>query len=472
MKNIKPIYLLVLAAILIAATHMRFGFGILIFLEAIPVLFYLDQTQGWRSKALLFGFLFLGWSLATLKIVTAPLPWFIALAFGLPVATSRFVSYMAFAPFQRNKKAHLLFPALLVIGEWLQSSFTPFASWGSAAYTQINNPIWLQIVSIGGIWILSYFIYFISYQIYEGFRDGFSKKQLLKVALPIMVLSLFGTLRLSRADDTEYKSLVVATIGTNSTIGGPNLPSPETRRNTRQRIFDRMRTASEAGANLVVWTEAATGLLPDEEADFQAEVALLTDSLNITAMVSYVILLSTEPFFYENKYILIDSSGVIQSTYLKHEPVPGEPCTKGIEPHTLYNMNGVQLGGAICYDFDFPALPRTIAELGADIVAVPSSDWRGIDPIHTQMAAVRAIEGGFSLIRSTRWGLSATVDPYGRIIGQLSDFNSQEKILISTIPKQGQRTLYTTLGDWVILTGFLLLAYAIWEKWRERMYKK
>jgi len=471
MKTIKPIYLLALAAILIAATHMRFGFGILIFLEAIPVLFYLETSRGFRSKALLFVFLVLGWSLATLKIVTAPLPWFIAFGYGLPLATFRYGSYLAFTPFLRSKNAQWLFPALMVIGEWLQSSFTPFASWGSAAYTQINNPIWLQIVSIGGIWILSYFIYFISYQIYEGISDGFSKRQLLKITIPILVLSLFGSLRLTGADNSEYESLTVATVGTNSTIGGPELPSSEVRRNTRIRIYDRMRKASEAGAKLVVWTEGSSGLLPNEEAGFQAEVAQLTDSLNITAMVSYVILLSTEPFFYENKYILIDSSGSIQSTYFKHEPVPGEPCTKGIAPHSIYNMDGVLLGGAICYDFDFPQLSQEISKLGADIVAVPSSDWRGIDPIHTQMAAVRAIEGGFSLIRSTRWGLSATIDPYGRVIGQMSDFNSDEKILISGIPKQGQRTLYTLLGDWVILVGFLLLVYGIWERWQERTEK-
>lgn len=101
--------------------------------------------------------------------------------------------------------------------------------------------------------------------------------------------------------------------------------------------------------------------------------------------------------------------------------------------------------------------------MGADVVAVPSSDWRGIDPIHTQMAGMRAIEGGFSMIRSTRWGLSATVDPYGRVIGQLSDFNSDEKILVSSVPKNGKRTIYSVLGDWVILAGLVLLAYEIWK---------
>ena len=464
MKTIKPIYLLILAAILTAATHMRFGFGILVFLEAIPVLFYLDRTKGWRSQALLFGFLVLGWSLATMKIVTAPLPWFIAFGYGLPLATFRFGSYLAFTSFPKSKKVQWVFPALMVIGEWAQSTFTPFGSWGSVANTQINNIVWLQILSIGGLWILSFVIYFISYQIYEGIRDGFGKPHLAKIAIPILLLSIFGTARLTRADNAEYDGLTVAAVGTNSVIGGPELPSSEVRRNNRVKIFDRMRQASEAGSELVVWTEAATGLMPDEEADFQAEVAQLTDSLNITAMVSYVVLLSTDPFFYDNKYIIIDSTGSIQNTYLKHEPVPGEPCTKGTEPHTLYNMGGSNLGGAICYDFDFPALSREISQLGADLVAVPSSDWRGIDPIHTQMAAMRAIEGGFSLIRSTRWGLSATVDPYGRVIGQLSDFNSDEKILISSVPTKGTRTIYSLLGDWVILVGLFLLVYGIRRK--------
>ncbi len=463
MKTIKPVYLLVIAAFLTAATHMRFGLGFLIFLETIPILIYLESSRGFRSKALLYGFLFLGWTLATLKIVSAPLPWFIAIGYGLPIATFRFASYLAFTPFLKRRTAAWIFPALMVLGEWLQSSFTPFASWGSAAYTQINNPIWLQIVSIGGLWILSYVIYFISYQLYLGIRDGYSNKRLLKIVIPILILSLFGTMRLTHADDTEYESVTVATVGTNSTIGGPDLPDSEIRRKTRKNIYDRMRQASQAEAELVVWTEGSTGILPEEETAFQTEVAALADSLNITAIVSYVILLSTDPFFYENKYILIDSTGSIQSTYLKHEPVPGEPCTKGTEQHALYNMDNVQLGGAICYDFDFPQLAREISKLGADIVAVPSSDWRGIDPIHTQMAAVRAIEGGFSLIRSTRWGLSAMVDPYGRVLGQLSDFNSDEKILISNIPKQGHKTLYTLLGDWVILVCLLILAFGIWE---------
>jgi apolipoprotein N-acyltransferase len=61
----------------------------------------------------------------------------------------------------------------------------------------------------------------------------------------------------------------------------------------------------------------------------------------------------------------------------------------------------ITMSGALCYDYDFPALAAQHGSLGVDLVALPSSDWRGIDPIHTQMAAVRAIEQGVSIVRST-----------------------------------------------------------------------
>ena len=102
-------------------------------------------------------------------------------------------------------------------------------------------------------------------------------------------------------------------------------------------------------------------------------------------------------------------------SYLKHEPVPGEPAVKGREKLEVTTIGGINLGGAICYDYDFPYLAREYGKIGADIVALPSSDWRGIDPLHTRMAAFRALEQGHSILRSTRFGLSAAITPYGEI---------------------------------------------------------
>jgi hypothetical protein len=94
-----------------------------------------------------------------------------------------------------------------------------------------------------------------------------------------------------------------------------------------------------------------------------------------------------------------------------------------------------------CNDYVFPYLAARHARLGVDVVALPLSDWRGIDPIHTLMAAVRAIEGGFSIVRSTRMGLSGVIDPWGRIRGWLSSNESDERLLVTALPTSRVSTL-------------------------------
>jgi apolipoprotein N-acyltransferase len=85
--------------------------------------------------------------------------------------------------------------------------------------------------------------------------------------------------------------------------------------------------------------------------------------------------------------------------------------------------------------------------LGLDLAVVPSSDWRGIDPLHTQMASVRAIENGFSLLRPTRSGLTAAYDAYGRARAWQSSFDDEEQIVLAAVPRHGISTLYGRIGD-------------------------
>ncbi len=92
------------------------------------------------------------------------------------------------------------------------------------------------------------------------------------------------------------------------------------------------------------------------------------------------------------------------------------------------------------------------------MVAVPASNWRGIDPLHADMARVRAIEGGHSIIRSTRWGLSIGADPYGRNHGRMSDSDGDEKIMLVNLPSRGVTTLYSRIGDAAVLFLMLLPA--------------
>jgi apolipoprotein N-acyltransferase len=120
-----------------------------------------------------------------------------------------------------------------------------------------------------------------------------------------------------------------------------------------------------------------------------------------------------------------------------------------------------RLSAAICFDADFPRLLAQAGARRADIVLVPSNDWRAIDPWHTQMASFRAIEQGVNLVRHTSQGLSAAFDYQGRALATMDHYAATERTLVSQVPTRGVPTLYAWLGDWfawATLAGLALLA--------------
>ena len=172
--------------------------------------------------------------------------------------------------------------------------------------------------------------------------------------------------------------------------------------------------------------------------------------------------------YYENKYIWLDASGTILQEYFKHEPVFGEPAVKGTKPHRSIQTSFGRLAGAICYDYDYPKLGRAHAALKIGLAVVPSSDWLGIHGYHTQMASVRSIEGGYSLLRSTRLGLSAGYDSYGRLLAQQSFFDKTNKIMLVSLPTKPVFTLYNIVGNIIIWLSGLWLMFASFLAWQRR----
>jgi apolipoprotein N-acyltransferase len=213
-------------------------------------------------------------------------------------------------------------------------------------------------------------------------------------------------------------------------------------------LFARTRKASKAltGTELIVWNEGSAMVLPEEEAAWHDSLGALATECEAALVAAYVVLLSESPLKYENKYLFVEPNGKV-STYWKREPVPGEPADKGRAPAETHTINNTKIAGAICYDYDFPYLAKALGRQGADIVALPSSDWRGIDPIHTKMAAFRAIEQGHSILRSTRFGLSAAITPYGEMVAQMSSFDQNDKIMLAHLPKTGVVSIYSLIGD-------------------------
>jgi apolipoprotein N-acyltransferase len=93
----------------------------------------------------------------------------------------------------------------------------------------------------------------------------------------------------------------------------------------------------------------------------------------------------------------------------------------------------------------------------AGLTMVPSSDWKGIDPYHTQMTRIRAIEGGFSVIRPVRWATSAAYDAYGRLRAAMP-YDEGGRIMLVTLPVKPVATLYEKVGDWPVVGAFIVVA--------------
>jgi apolipoprotein N-acyltransferase len=230
-------------------------------------------------------------------------------------------------------------------------------------------------------------------------------------------------------------------------------------------LLERTRAAARGGAVLAVWPEAATLVWPDEEDAWVASVRNVALSDGIDVVAAYVTPITTKPLAYRNELRFVLRDGHVEAPYAKHHPVPGEPAVAGRGPAPLVQRDWGRLSGAICYDYDFPGAGLERGRLGADLVAVPASDWRGIDPVHAQMAAVRAVESGHSILRSTRWGLSLAVDPYGRPRAWHSAFEpAKAGVMFAQLPRGHLRTLYSIWGDTPLLVVALSLAGFIWRR--------
>jgi len=463
----RPWLWLLLGMALIAASQIRWPIAALAWIIAVPLLRYVRLTEGWRPRLLLVAGLTGAWTLATLKIVTDPLPPVLALGFGVPIGLFAAAPYLALGAVRDTLAPAgrvLLFAVLATGAEWVQRNGTPLLSWGALAQSQLDDLPLMQAASWFGLAGVSLLIHGVGAALESVLAgEGGAPRRLGAWLAVVVVAHGLGAARLAADSAGGQPTVLAATVDTPSDIRGDALPPKETLAAWKQALFERSRQAADAGAELVVWTEAATMVEPAEEAAWKRDLAALAAELQIELVAAYVVPISWAPLQYENKLVWAHPDGRIGQEYLKHNPVPGEPAVPGVAPHRSVDTGFGAAAAAICYDYDDPDLAHAHARLGVDLVALPSSDWRGIDPIHTEMAAVRAIEGGHSVLRSTRWGLSAGVDPLGRIVGRRSSFDDAEHgVMLVRLPKHGRQTVYGWLGESGVGVLLLLLgAFAV-----------
>ncbi len=108
------------------------------------------------------------------------------------------------------------------------------------------------------------------------------------------------------------------------------------------------------------------------------------------------------------------------------------------------------LGVFICYESIFPDEVRQFARNGAQVFANISNDgWYGDSGAyaqHLRQARMRAIENSRWLLRDTNTGVTAAIDPYGRIVASLP--RKLRAALPAPYALTSVTTFYTRHGDW------------------------
>src|SRR5690606_37158773 len=82
----------------------------------------------------------------------------------------------------------------------------------------------------------------------------------------------------------------------------------------------------------------------------------------------------------DSKFVMFTPTGEVVLEYSKHVPVPGERSLRGEGPISSAVTPFGTLGGAICYDYDFPWIGRALARTGTGLAVAPAADWAGIYP--------------------------------------------------------------------------------------------
>jgi len=423
------------------------------------------------------------------------LPTYLALFPALGFALARLI-------WTRDASRVLALAVALTASEWLRGHVLTGFPWNAFGYA-LSEPLALaQTASLIGLWGMT----FLSVAIFASpavLIDGSSRGRKPWIA-PVMALTLlvamgaFGAVRLSLQPTalTEVKLRIMQ----------PNLQQDvkfnyAAKAAVMQKylaLSDRASGPQSTGVRdtqLLIWPESAFPFFLTREADAMAQIAellpkgtvLMTGSVRAPdgppgARVSRAY----------NSIYLIDHDGGVLSVYDKLHLVPfGEylPFQAWMEKLGFVQLTRVHGGfipgtrrramevpqapaalPLICYEAIFPGDIAASGERPGWIINLTNDGWFGnsTGPYqHLQQARLRAIEEGLPMVRAANTGISAVIDPSGRIVARLG--LGIEGVLDSTLPTALPPTLYARLRD--IPIAFLVSA-ALLFIFRRRLMKR
>ncbi len=396
--------------------------------------------------------------------------------------------------------ATLILPTAWVTVEYVLHLILPLGTFFSVAYTQsINLPL-LQIMSITGLWGVTFLVVWFASVINYAWEGGFEIKRIGRgvavYGVVLLAVTFFGGLRLALFPPSG-PTVQVATLVTN--VNEEVIPSDTTELHQRLMdgtlteadrrelsrimtdinadLFNRTRVQARSGSKIINWTEYNAHVFKADETAFLDRARQLAREEQIY-LVFPLITIQTDPALrpeparlVENKSIMITPQGDIAYQYLKYNLLIGwedEHAIRGSGEILTVDTPYGRLASVICLDMDFPAFMRQAGQQGADIVLSGALDGTAStkgNPLHSVMASYRTIESGFSLARGGFYAQTVAVDYQGHGLGKIDYYTASDRTLVAQLPIKGTPTLYLTLGDFfpnlcvIALLGLIVAAF-------------
>ena len=441
-----------------AATGWWFGFGyFLAGLYWIGYAFLVDaQTFGWL-----------------LPIAVVGLPAVLAVYTALGAAAARLL-------WTRGAPRVLALGVALTAAEWLRGHALTGFPWNAFGYA-LTAPLALaQAASLVGIWGLT----FIAVAVFAspatlGDERAETPRPWQPFALGVVVLIAFGAFGAWRLAGTPLRPVE----GVHLRIMQPNLQQ-DLRFNyaARHEVMNRYVALSTrstgpqakglADLTQLIWPESPFPFFLTREADALAQIAALLPQR--TALITGAMRLAdpdnpAASGAYNSIYV-IDHTGSIAAVYDKvhlvpfGEYLPFEHVLERLGLQELTKQRGGFLAGdrhrliavpgapsalpLICYEIIFPDEVTPRGTRPGWIVNVTNDGWFGISTgpyQHLQQARVAAIELGLPVARAANTGISAVIDPVGRIVDLLP--LGREGVLDAALPQAIAAPLYVRVRD-------------------------
>lgn len=383
----------------------------------------------------------------------------------------------------------ILLPVVWVASEVMLNYLSDLAfPWLPLGLSTSRLPILAQFADISGVRGVSFWIAAVNGLLADAWLWKHDRKaslvRVIGAAAVVGVAALYGAWRMSSITLTPFARVAVVQ---------PNIPEEAKLHiedpTTHVAILAQMtrRELVEHQPQLVFWPEAALDR-------FIMQYPNWLDSLRAVAMVRPTPIitgfLDIDTAGYYNAATITDSFGRIgfQPSYKKQYLVPIVERVPFLNPEWFKGMNYFggfgrgtseapfetpigKVGMIICYESIFSQLSRAYARQGAVLLANITNDaWfqRSTAPYqHIAHLPLRAIETRLPVVRAANTGISAYIDPLGRVRAETPLFVPYSNTF--TIESAHTTTLYTRIGDWIgwlCLTATIVMLLAAWRQRR------